>query len=234
MSINDLKRAAARRAVEYLESGMVVGLGSGSTARYATLRVAERLREGGLRDILAVPTSEETAELARGLGIPLTSLEDQAQVDVTLDGADEVDPQRNVIKGLGGFLLREKIVAYATRRVVIIVDDSKLVDRLGQKAPVPVEVARFGWKRTWAALEDTGACVSLREARGRPYVTDEGHYILDCRYEAIPSPEKLAVSLNAIPGVVENGLFIGLVGVVVVASAAGVRILSDESMAQGR
>lgn len=225
MSVDERKRQAGVAAVEAIRDGMVVGLGSGSTARFATLRLAEKLRAGELRDIVAVPTSVETATLARREGIPLTSLEAHEQVDVTIDGADEVDPDLNVIKGLGGFLLREKIVAFATRQEIIVVDDSKLVDRLGTKAPVPVEVIRFGWRNTWRALERTGAQVTQRLVAGEPYVTDEGNFILDCRYPGIGAPAALAAQINAIPGVVENCLFLGMVQRVIVASAAGVRAI---------
>jgi ribose 5-phosphate isomerase A len=224
-SIEDLKRQAGVLAVEAIRSGMVVGLGSGSTARYATLRLAEKLRGGALRDIIAIPTSVETATLAQQEGIPLTSLEAHGEIDITIDGADEVDPGLNVIKGLGGFLLREKIVAHATRFEIIVVDDSKLVERLGTKSPVPVEVIRFGWRNTQRALEATGAKAVLRQVSGAPYITDEGNHILDCRYPGIASPRELAAQINAIPGVVENGLFLGMVQRVVIASAAGVRTI---------
>jgi ribose 5-phosphate isomerase A len=225
MAVEERKREAGVAAVEAIRDGMVVGLGSGSTARFATLRLAEKLRAGELRDIIAIPTSVETATLARREGIPLTSLEARGQVDVTIDGADEVDPDLNVIKGLGGFLLREKIVAFATRQEIIVVDDSKLVERLGTKSPVPVEVIRFGWHNTRRALERTGAEVTQRFVAGEPYVTDEGNFILDCRYPGIEDPAALAAQVNAIPGVVENGLFLGMVQRVVVASAAGVRVI---------
>jgi ribose 5-phosphate isomerase A len=226
MALSDeLKRQAGYHAAGYLRSGMVVGLGSGSTARQATLRVGQLLREGALRDIVAIPTSEETATLARQEGIPLTTLDEHPHIDITIDGADEVDPQFNVIKGLGGFLLREKIVAYATAEEIIVVDDSKMVSLLGTKSPLPVEVIRFGWCNTRAALERTGAQTSVRLAQGAPYVTDEGNYILDCRYQGIQDPLALLHTLNAIPGVVDNGLFLGMVRRVVVASAQGVRVL---------
>lgn len=226
MSAEELKRAAARRALEFISSGMVVGLGSGSTARYATLGLGEKLREGSLRDIVAIPTSEETAELARQEGIPLTTLEEHHRIAVTIDGADEVDPSLNVIKGGGGCLLREKIVAYATEREIIVVDESKMSARLGLKSSVPVEVIRFGWRGTEAALARTGARTTLRRIGDVPYVTDEGHYIIDCSYEGgIEAPAELAVSLNMIPGVVEHGLFLGLVKMVIVASPGRVEIL---------
>ena len=225
MSVENLKRATGYRAADFVRSGMVIGLGSGSTARYATLRIAERLREGSLSDIVAIPTSEETSRLAAQEGIPLTTLLEHMSIDVTIDGADEVTPGLDIIKGLGGFLLREKIVAFASHKQVIVVDDSKLVERLGTKSPVPVEVIRFGWKQTDAALTRTGASTRLRMIDGVPFITDEGNYIIDCTYGAIPSPADLASTLNAIPGVVENGLFLGMVHIVVLASQTGVRIM---------
>jgi len=226
MTIDELKRATGYRAAEYVRSGMVVGLGSGSTARHATLRVAERLRQGELSDIVAIPTSDETASLASAEGIPLTTLDEHPRIDITIDGADEVDPHLDVIKGLGGFLLREKIVAAATEAEVIVVDDSKVVQRLGTRSPVPVEVIRFGWQNTRRALEATGAVrTAVRLAGGVPYVTDEGNYIIDCTYDGIDDPVGLSQRLNAIPGVVENGLFIGIAKIVVVASPTGIRVL---------
>jgi ribose 5-phosphate isomerase A len=224
-SVDELKRRAACRAVDYIQSGMVVGLGSGSTARYATLCLAEKLRRGDLRDLVAIPTSEDTAQLARQEGIPLTTLEEHPRIDITIDGADEVDPQLNVIKGLGGCLLREKIVAYATQREIIVVDASKLVSRLGTKSPLPVEVIPFGWRNTQAALERTGAQPRLRLVNGNPFITDEGNYILDCYYPGIADPQKLTAEIHLIPGVVEDGLFLGLVQTVVVASPEQVRVL---------
>ena len=225
-SQDELKRAAARDAVEMVHPGLVIGLGSGSTSRYATLRLAEKLKAGTLRDIVAVPTSEDTAELARQGRIPLTTLEEHPVVDLTIDGADEVDNHLDVIKGLGGCLLREKIVAYATRCLVIIVDDSKLSTRLGLKSPVPVEIIRFGWRNTEAALAHTGARTVLRVRDGSPFVTDEGNYIIDCWYRGIEAPAELSASLKAIPGVVEHGLFLGMVQTVVVASQQGVTRLN--------
>jgi ribose 5-phosphate isomerase A len=224
-SIDDLKRAAGHRAAEFVRSGTAVGLGSGSTARYATLRIAERLREGSLEQIVAVPTSEDTAALARAEGIPLTDLATHPALDVTIDGADEVDPDLNLIKGLGGALLREKIVAHATQREIIVVDEGKLVTRLGTRSPVPVEVVRFGWQNTLRALEETGARCALRLTHGAPYATDEGHLIVDCTYPGIDDPRALEIQINSIPGVVENGLFLGIAYAVVVASAEGVRLI---------
>jgi ribose 5-phosphate isomerase A len=241
-SWKDLKYAAGTYAAEWVADGMVVGLGSGSTARHTTLRIAERLREGSLTNIVAVPTSNDTAALAQSQGIPVVTLgtlyerlgeltanveppPDGRVIDLTIDGADEVDSHLNAIKGLGGFLLREKIVASATRREVLVVDETKLVSCLGSGAPVPVEVARFGWQSIRGALERTGAETALRQRDGRPYVTDEGHYIIDCRYGEIASPHELATTLQAIPGVVGHGLFLGMVHAVVVASRDGVYTL---------
>ena len=224
-TIDALKRAAGYRAAEYVRSDTAIGLGSGSTARYATLRIAERLREGSLRGIVAVPTSEEPAALARQEGIPLTDLAERPCLDVTIDGADEVDPDLQLIKGLGGALLREKIVAHATRREIIVVDEGKLVERLGTRSPVPVEVIRFGWQNTMRALEQTGARCALRLTRGAPFGTDEGNLIVDCTYPGIDDPVALEREINNIPGVVENGLFLGIAYAVVVASPGGVRNL---------
>jgi len=223
--VEKLKRAAGYRAADFVRDGMVVGLGSGSTTRYVTLRLGEKLRSGELCDLVAVPTSERTAVLAHRQGIPLTTLEEHRRIDLTIDGADEVDPELNLIKGLGGYLLREKIVAFATEREIIVVDQSKLVRTLGTRSPVPVEVVRFGWLNTQAALAGTGASPVLRRVEGVPYVTDEGNYIIDCTYPGIESPGALAARLNAIPGVVENGLFLGVADLVVVASPSGVSIL---------
>ena len=222
MNIDTLKQQVGVCAAELVQDGMVVGLGSGSTARFATLHLGERLRRHELHDILGVPTSIGTATLAKALGIPLTDLDAQPRVDLTIDGADEVDPQMNVIKGLGGFLLREKIVAYSTIRQIIVVDDRKLSPRLGIVSPVPVEAVRFGWQRTRDAVARTGGEPTLRLRDGQPYVTDEGNYILDCRYAEPFEPQALAAALHAIPGVVEHGLFLGMVSEVIVATSRGI------------
>jgi ribose 5-phosphate isomerase A len=226
MAIDVFKRQAGDRAAAMVTSGTVVGLGSGSTARYATLRIAERLRTGELHDVLGIPTSNDTAALAREGGIPLTTLEEQGEIDVTIDGADEVDPDWNVIKGLGGCLLREKVVAYASRVEVIVIDDTKIVQRLGDKGPVPVEVLQFGWRNTLRGLETTGAWPVLRLSGEHPFVTDEGNWILDCHYGPISDPATLAHQIKEIPGVVEHGLFLKMVHRVVVAGADGVHLLA--------
>jgi len=224
MELN-LKQIAAARAVEAVQSGMVLGLGTGSTTRYATEMIGERLRDGRLHDIVGVPTSSATEKLARQVGIPLTTLRDNPVLDLTIDGADEVDPNLVLIKGLGGALLYEKIVARASRQEIIIVDDSKLVQVLGTRSPLPVEVIPFGWGTYMEALRSLGCEPVLRLQGTQPYVTDEGNYIVDCRFQRIGDPRQLERELNLIPGVVENGIFIGLASLVLVASASGVREL---------
>ena len=220
------KRAAGYAAADLVATGMVVGLGSGSTARFATLRIGERLRSGELRDIVGIPTSEETARLAAERGIPLSDLDRHPRIDLTIDGADEVDPRLRLIKGHGGYLLREKIVAAASARLIIVVDASKLVERLGIRFAVPVEIIRFGWRNAAERLARTGAVTELRESAGQPYVTDEGNYIVDCHYRGgIDDPASLSCDLNTIPGVVENGLFLDLVVMVIVASGGGIQRL---------
>ena len=219
------KRNAAERAVEFVESGMTLGLGTGSTAFYALRRLGERISQGELHNVIGVPTSEETAQLACEFGIPLTTLDDHPRLNLTIDGADEVDPDLNLIKGLGGALLREKIIAAVSRRIIIVVDDSKLVDQLGTRSPLPVEVVPFGWRIQVKYLEGLGAQSTLRRtAGGEPYLTDNGLYILDCRFSSIDDPYTLEMALNAQPGIVENGLFLDVVDTVVVGTADGIQI----------
>jgi len=202
---------------------MVLGLGTGSTARFFLDGVARLVRAG--MDLKGVPTSFATADAAKELGIPLTSLEERPSVDLCVDGADEVDPKLDLIKGLGGALFREKIVAAAAKRFVVIVDASKLVPRLGTKAPVPVEVHPFGWKTAVAALEALGATVELRRRDSETVRTDNGNNLLDARFGPIKAPSKLAARIAAIPGVVGHGLFLGMADAVLVASDKGVRTL---------
>jgi ribose 5-phosphate isomerase A len=204
---------------------MILGLGSGSTVFHALRRLGKLINEGELRDIVGIPTSEVTAQRAREFGIPLTSLNDHPQVDLTIDGADEVDPNLNLIKGLGGALLREKIVAAASHRLLIIVDDSKLVNQLGTHAPLPVEVIPFSWRIQIPYLEDLGAQPILRRtADGTPFLTVGEHYIIDCHFDRIDDPYTLSTALNARPGIIENGLFLDMADMVVVASAEGIQI----------
>jgi ribose 5-phosphate isomerase A len=222
-----LKRAAAEAAVQLVEDGMVVGLGTGSTAAFAVEALSRRHRQG-LR-FVGIPTSERTAAQATAAGIPLTSFGEHRQVDLTIDGADEVERGTlNLIKGLGGALLHEKIVAAASRRLAIIVDGSKLVDRLGTRAPVPVEAVAFGLEATRAALEGLGASARLRlSSTDEPFVTDSGNRILDCSFGPIADPARLEERIRRVVGVVESGLFIGRADPVFVADAAGVHRLDS-------
>jgi len=230
MTAEAKKRLAALRAVDYVEDGMVVGLGTGSTAEHFLEFLAERVWQG--LAVTGVATSIRTAELARERGIPLKDIDRVVRIHLTVDGADEVDPQLRLIKGGGGALLREKIVAAASDRLIIVVDDSKLVDPLGQ-FPLPIEVVPFGFsvttQRICEALADLGCpghAVTLRErAPGDPFVTDGGHYILDCCCDIIPLPEELADRLCRIPGIVEHGLFIGLADLVIVGDGDGTQVL---------
>lgn len=229
-----LKRAAAEAAVKLVEDGMIVGLGTGSTAAFAVDALARRRRQG-LR-FVGIPTSERTAAQAREAGIPLTTFAEHRQIDLTIDGADEVERGTlNLIKGLGGALLREKIVAAASRRLAIVADGAKLVDRLGIHAPVPVEVVTFGVEPTRAALEALGASVQLRQSPAHePFVTDGGNRILDCHFGPIPDPARLEDRIGRIVGVVESGLFIGRADSVFVADATGVHRLGvSTSVGQG-
>ncbi len=216
--MNDLKLQAARKAVEFVEDGMVLGLGTGSTTRLAVDEIGKLVKDGFR--LVGVPTSIETERQARSLNIPLSTLEEVGEIDLTIDGADEVDPQFRLIKGLGGALLREKMVAYYSKREIIIVDSSKMVGVLGVKTPLPVEVVQFGHRRTKAALEKLGCIASLRGG-DQPFVTDNGNLIYDCKFDAIADPERMDSDIGAIPGVVENGLFIGLATSVIVGTEGG-------------
>lgn len=223
----DLKRLAAHRAVDYVTSGMVLGLGTGSTTRFAIEKIGEKVRSGALRDVVGIPSSERTAQLAREVGILLTDFSRHPRIDLTIDGADEVDPRLNLIKGGGGALLREKVLAQNSRENVIVVDESKLVQRLGQTWPVPVEVIPFACTVAQRALTELGATVTLRQTEnGAPCQTDQQNYILDARFGPIEDPYALASQMKQVAGIVEHGLFLNLATRVVVAGRDGVRILS--------
>lgn len=236
------KFAAARRAIEFVEDGMRVGLGTGSTAAWLVRLLGEAVREDGLR-ITAVPTSRRTHDLARQVGIPLATLDELRWLDITIDGADEFDARLNLIKGGGGALLQEKIVATASDRMVVIADISKQVERLGAFA-LPVEVVPFGWQTTKALIEEAlvgldvmGRTAALRMDHERPFVTDEGHYILDLHLRRIGNARQLAMVLNQVPGVVENGLFIDICDVAVVGHGDGmveVRDINNGTIEQDR
>jgi ribose 5-phosphate isomerase A len=220
------KRAAAARALEMVEDGMTLGLGTGSTAGWFVRLLSERMKRTGL-SVTGVATSSATVWLAQELRLPLRKLDDVERIDLTVDGADEIDDKLNLIKGGGAALLQEKIVAAASERMVVIADDSKRVKRLGA-FPLPVEIVRFGWTVTRRAvaelvadLDVDGSTVDVRMGKDGPLVTDEGHYIIDLNLGRIGDAPALATALNAIPGVVEHGLFIGMAGAVVLGHADG-------------
>ncbi len=224
--IDKAKFVAAKRAVEFIESGMRVGLGTGSTAAWMVRCLAERIREEGIK-VQGVPTSTRTAELAHQLGIPIMSLDEAKWLDLTIDGADEIDPNLNLIKGGGAALLQEKIVATASDQMIVIADAAKEVGTLGAFA-LPVEVIPFGWQTTKALIEETlvsldvlNRDVSLRMNGDKPLLTDEANYIVDLHLKRIGNPRQLSMVLNQIPGVVENGLFIDICDIVVVGHGDG-------------
>jgi ribose 5-phosphate isomerase A len=222
---DQLKAAAADAAAAQLHDGMIVGLGTGSTAAFAIDAIGRRVAQG--LKIIGVPTSERTTEQARGLRIPLAPVEEHEWIDVTIDGADEVElGTLNLIKGRGGALLREKIVASSTKKLIIIVDESKIVERLGSHDPIPVEVVSFGWQTTERRLRRMDGNPVLRHnSDGSIYVTDGGHYILDCRFGTLAESGETERKLNNTVGVVEHGMFLGMTGMVIVAGAGGIKIL---------
>lgn len=225
---DDLKRAAAAAASTLITSGTLVGLGTGSTVNVLLELLAARLAAGELTGVIGVPTSEATAARCRALRIPLAALDDQPALALAIDGADEIGPRLALIKGLGGALLREKLVARAARRFVVIADASKRVRRLGTRAALPVEVEPFGWSTHLPFLERLGARPELRRfAAGTPFVTDGGHYIVDCRFpRGIADPRRLARALDARPGLIEHGLFLGIAHEALIADAKGVTRLT--------
>ncbi|MBV1693948.1 MAG: ribose-5-phosphate isomerase RpiA [Hyphomicrobiales bacterium] len=229
MNSDDLKRQAAARALELIEPGMRVGLGTGSTAAKLVELLGAKVKSGF--DVLCVPTSEATAAQARSLGIPLTTLDDTPELDLTIDGADELDAALRLIKGGGGALLREKIVACASDRMVVIADAAKEVATLG-RFPLPIEVVRFGLAATRNMIVDmaaeagcAGEIVLRMGADGKPYLTDGGNFIVDCRFGTIPDPEALDAVLHDIPGVVEHGLFVGIADAAIIARPTGVVLI---------
>jgi ribose 5-phosphate isomerase A len=220
LDANAVKKLAAEEAVNrYVKDGMTVGLGTGSTAKFMIEKIGELVKQG--YNLTCTATSTQSEELARSLGIKVVDIDEIKEIDVTIDGADEVDPNMQLIKGLGGALLREKIVAAATVKEIIIADEFKLVDKLGTKAPLPVEVLRFGHEHTKFALERLGCKAELRMKGGKPFVTDSGNYIYDCKFTEIATPFALEMKIDVIPGVIENGLFLNTAHDVIIASPDG-------------
>jgi ribose 5-phosphate isomerase A len=224
VDIASLKQAAAMRAVTEVQDGMVVGLGTGSTATFAVEALAKRVSQG-LR-IVTVPTSERTRALAQKLGVPLAPAGDWPAIDLVIDGADQVERgSLDLIKGLGGALLREKIVASSGKRMIVVVDETKIVDRLGGQTPLPVEIVAFGWQGTIERLETLGVQPKLRVTDDRPFVSDGGNHIADCRLAEIADARDLETKLSRIVGVIETGLFVGLASMVVVGGSTGIEVM---------
>jgi ribose 5-phosphate isomerase A len=218
--LDSFKKAAALKAVEFVRDGMVVGLGTGSTAKYMVIALGEKVRAG--MTLRGVPTSQETAALARQSGIPLIDAENRWEIDVAIDGADQVDPAFNLIKGGGGALLREKIVAASAKQFIVLVDHSKQVPVLGGSFPLPIEVIPFGWGSTAREIQRlTKSPVVLRERNGAPFKTEAGNLIVDVHLARIEQPADLEIALNQIPGIVETGLFVGRTDILIVGKASG-------------
>jgi ribose 5-phosphate isomerase A len=227
----ELKQQAGEFAAGFVQSGMVVGLGTGSTAIFAVRSIAKRLASGELADISGVPTSRPIAEEARRLNLPLEPEDIPQPIDITIDGADEVDPRMNLIKGGGGALFREKIVAQASQRVMIVVDESKLSPCLGTRHSLPVEVLAFGWRSQKRFLEDCGARIAVRSLpNGSRFTSDSGNMILDCDFGPIADPQDLAARLAARAGIVEHGLFVKIATDLIVAGERGVRHVTREDL----
>ena len=228
MSDRDEQKArAAMRAIEEVKSGMVLGLGSGTTMGFVLAALAGRIKSG--LKVAGVPSSERTAEEAKRLRIPLADFAAHRRLDLTIDGADQIARGAlDLVKGLGGALLREKMIALASERMIVVADQSKLVDKLGGATPVPVEIVVFGWELTLDRLKAMGATPQLRQAQGKPFVTDNGNYIADCGFSDIPDPTELDLSLRSLFGVVATGLFCGLASMAIIGTDAGVEILNRE------
>jgi ribose 5-phosphate isomerase A len=221
--LDRLKQAAARKAVEFVRDGMVVGLGTGSTAKHMVIALGEKVRAG--MQLRGVPTSHDTAALARSCGIPLIETDNRWEIDVAIDGADQVDPDFNLIKGGGGALLKEKIVAASARQFIVLVDYTKQVPVLGKSFPLPVEVVQFGWGSTARAIETlTRSRAVLRERGGAPFITEAGNLILDIHIARIDRPRELEAALNEIPGIVETGLFVDRTNILIVGTPEGVAV----------
>jgi len=223
---SNYKKSSARKAVQYVKSGMVLGLGTGSTTKYALRHIAKLLEKGVLRDIVGIPSSIQTESFALILNIPLSNLEIHPGIDLTIDGADEVDSKLNLIKGGGGALLREKILMQASKKVIVIIDESKLTSKLGSKSSVPIEVIEYGWKPAALFLESLKVKYKIRITKdGQKFKTDEGNMIIDADFGPIENPSDLSKQLNQHASIVENGIFVGLVSEVIVTGKEGLKIL---------
>ncbi len=226
--LDQYKFQACEHAVQFVESGMVVGLGFGSTAIHALHMIGDKIKEGILEEIRSIPTADSIEREARKWGIPISSLEDVGHVDITIDGADEIDPDLNLIKGGGGALLREKIVAQATRREIIVADHTKLSQQLGTRFDLPVEVLPFGWEIHVDFLAGLGADTTRRTERsGEPFISDSGNFILDCHFGPLEDLDGLARELERRAGIVEHGLFLGLASEAIVAGPEGIKHLKS-------
>lgn len=217
-----LKQMAAEKAVEEVESGAIVGLGTGSTVYHVLLALGRKVRNG--LNIVGIATSKQTELISAEQGIPLSTLAEHPVIDLTIDGADEIDPSLDLIKGGGGALVREKIVAYASKRLVIVADESKLVPVLGTTFALPVEVLQFGWEVTQTAIDNICGKSTMRYSDKKPFLSDNGNYILDCHFDTIRQPAQIELQLNNLPGVVENGLFVRRTDKVIVGTTSGVDI----------
>lgn len=227
MNRDELKKRAGERAVDFVEDGNCVGLGTGSTTLFAIQEIGKRVKEG--LKITGVPTSKRSEQLALDLGIPLTDLNSVDHLDVVIDGADEIDPAFNMIKGGGGALTREKLVALSAIRRVFVVDPPKLVNKLGGIYPLPIEVLPFAWKLSARLLEELGCTLQLRESEGKAYETDNGNYILDCRFGLIDDAPEMERKIKLLPGVVESGLFIGIAQTLIIGFEEGVEVRHHQS-----
>ena len=216
------KQMAAEKAVEEIQPGAIVGLGTGSTVYYVLLALGEKVRDG--LNITGIATSKQTESISAKQGIPLSTLAERPVIDLTIDGADEIDPSLNLIKGGGGALVREKIIAHASKRLVIVADESKLVSVLGTTFALPVEVLQFGWEATQTAINNICGKSTMRYSGEKPFLSDNGNYILDCRFDMIRQPAQIELQLNNLPGVVENGLFVSRADKAIIGTTSGVEI----------
>ncbi len=228
MNTENQKKIAAEKATESVQSGMIVGLGTGSTVYYALLKLGAMVRAG--LDIVGIPTSAGTEKIATAQQIPLVTLATHPSIDLTIDGADEVDKDLNLIKGGGAALVREKIIANASKKILIVVDESKVSRVLGTTFPLPVEIVQFGWEATQTEVnricgKSTLRVASTQDGRQNPLITDNGNYILDCPFDGIPIPEKIELQLNNIPGVVENGIFVNRADKIIIGTPSGIRYM---------